>query len=229
MAGLDLGKMVGPLPLGAWLAVGGTGIGVAMWARGSGSGTITEEPGAMDDEYDWSSVGTGASGQWIDVTPPEPVGAKPPTDNDEWGRLAIAFLISDGYDSGLAQTAIGKALQERRLSVREYALWWIALRELGAPPYAVVVKVPAGFDNKPPEPKDPPKPGWTGDGHRWYITRPGESLKRIARRAYGDESKWHRIYEANRKGVKRPNGSHGWIEHPRKPLPGGRRLFIPRG
>lgn len=226
MAGMDLGKMVGPLPLGAWLAVGGTGLGVALWARGTGSGMVGDaEPVAGVDE--WSSTGTGVNGQWVDVTPPDTSSATV-TDNDEWGRRAVTWLIAEGYDAGLSASAIGKALQERRLSVREYALWWLALREFGPPPYAVIVKVPAGF-TPPNNTPATPAPQHTPPSARVYVTKKGDTLRRIARKSYNDEAKWHRIYEANRRGVKRPFMGPGWLTSPRQDIPAGRLLYIPKG
>lgn len=231
--GLDLGKQVGPLPLGAWLAVGGTGVGIALWARGPGSGTAEDAP-PVDP---FSSTGTGVTGQWIDVTPPAPVGDAPVTDNDEWGRRAIAWLIAEGHDAALSQSGITKALQERRLSVREYALWWLALRHFGGPPYGVVVGIPGGW-HPPGQNPHHHTPGKDDSHHghkntvphagRWYrVTGPGDSLKRVARRAYNNEAHWHRIFQANREGVKRPDGSRGWMKTQKSPLTPGRRLFIP--
>lgn len=224
--GLDLGKQIGPLPLGAWLVVVGTGVGVAVWARGPGSGTAEDAAPVVDE---WSSTGTGVTGQWVDVTPPPPQGPDPVTDNDEWGRQAVQWLIAEGYDPAMSQSAIAKALQERRLSVREYALWWAALRKFGPPPYAVVVTQPG---NPAAEPSKPARdPGFNGPRSRakWYVTRGGESLRLISRRAYGTENKWDNIYHANKDGTRRPDGSRGWVNSPNQKMPPLRRLYIPRG
>lgn len=220
---LDLGKQIGPLPAGAWIAVIGTGIGIAVWARGSGSGDA-----APVDES--GGVGTGVDGQWVDVSPPEdlPPDDAPPMDNEEWGRRAINWLIHQKYDAALSQSAITKALTgEKRMGIREYALWRRALQHFGAPPVSVIVLPPIPGPRPPapqPPPRDPPP------RHvRWYLTKPGDTLKMLARRFYHDESKWHRIYEANRKGVMRPDLTRGWIEHPDHRLTPGRRLYIPNG
>ena len=34
---------------------------------------------------------------------------------------------------------------------------------------------------------------------------PGDTLKKIAKREYGDASKWHDIYEANKDTIKNPD------------------------
>jgi nucleoid-associated protein YgaU len=38
-----------------------------------------------------------------------------------------------------------------------------------------------------------------------YVVVNGDSLSKIARREYGDASKWHRIYDANRDIIKDPD------------------------
>ena len=43
---------------------------------------------------------------------------------------------------------------------------------------------------------------------RTYTVVAGDSLSKIARREYGDESQWRRIYEANRGTIKDPDLIH---------------------
>ena len=43
---------------------------------------------------------------------------------------------------------------------------------------------------------------------RTYTVVAGDSLSKIARREYGDESKWPRIYEANRGTISNPDLIH---------------------
>jgi nucleoid-associated protein YgaU len=38
-----------------------------------------------------------------------------------------------------------------------------------------------------------------------YTVVAGDSLSKIAKREYGDASKWHRIYEANRDKIQNPD------------------------
>jgi nucleoid-associated protein YgaU len=47
----------------------------------------------------------------------------------------------------------------------------------------------------------------TGGG-KTYTVKSGDSLSKIAKRLYGDASKWHRIYEANRDKIKNPDLIH---------------------
>ena len=78
---------------------------------------------------------------------------------------------------------------------------------------------PAEVARKPEEtPPPPPAPKRTPErpkGKR-YTIQPGDTLSRIARKAYGVEGKWRFIYEANRKVIARSEC-----------LPIGREIIIP--
>lgn len=272
---LDLSKEVGPLPLGAWIAVVAGGLGIALWSRNQGDTgvEIAEDTGSQE------GVGTGEVGGWTETEPKPDTGPLTISNNDEWGNQAIAWLIAQGYDPAWSYSAITKALNggrgENKLSVREYSLWKLALRKFGPPPYPVTVPPPGPLP--PPNPPmvkrheykprtaqrpgpgpggDPRKPApcricghgpnyWlhrkpgsgkgSGNGQpnrfRYHIVKPapasGSTLKSIAKIYYKDESKWHRIYEANRKGKRRADGTPGLIENPNK-LRVGWKLIIPR-
>ena len=41
-----------------------------------------------------------------------------------------------------------------------------------------------------------------------YTVKSGDSLSKIAKHIYGDASKWHRIYDANRDKIKNPDLIH---------------------
>lgn len=57
-----------------------------------------------------------------------------------------------------------------------------------------------------------------GSQQRTYTVVAGDSLSKIAKREYGDASKWHRIFEANRDKIQNPD-----LIHP------GQVLNIPQG
>jgi nucleoid-associated protein YgaU len=57
-----------------------------------------------------------------------------------------------------------------------------------------------------------------GSQLRTYTVVAGDSLSKIAQRQYGDASKWHRIFEANRDKIQNPD-----LIHP------GQVLNIPQG
>lgn len=50
-----------------------------------------------------------------------------------------------------------------------------------------------------------PTAGSTG---QTYTVKSGDSLSKIAKHVYGDASKWHRIYDANKDKIKNPDLIH---------------------
>lgn len=58
----------------------------------------------------------------------------------------------------------------------------------------------------------------SGAFNRTYTVVAGDSLSKIAKREYGDASKWHRIFEANRDKIQNPD-----LIHP------GQVLNLPQG
>lgn len=245
--GLDLGKQIGPLPLGAWIGVVGTGLGVALWTRSQSTDT-----GGAGDSYDstggggLSTNGGGLAGEdgvgigpgWVAVPPPTSAPQDtPPQDNDEWGRLAINYLIAQGYDPAKSQSAIGRALQGTTMSVSEYALWGIALRKLGAPPYPVDVVPPVSVPGPVTQPPPPPPPKPAPPKGRWYVITPNMTLRKVSIKFWGRTGFGDDVFRVNAKGVARPKGvlpypnpSPGWMtnRNPDNRLPVGRILFIPK-
>lgn len=240
MAGsLDLGKQIGPLPMGAWFAVVGTGLAIALYTKNqetaSADPTVTrDDSGALTGT---DAVGTGVNGQWVDVTPPTTAPADAaPTDNDEWGRQAINWLIANNYDAAASQSAISKALQGAdNMSVREYAIWNAALRHMGSPPFPVDVPPPVsvpGPTGGTPKPKPPVK---STHPVRVYTIVKGDTLAGVSFKMYKNKSKWRRIYAANSHGKKRtPQLSNPGFLQPRDTKGNlnrwaGRNLVIPAG
>lgn len=130
MASLDLGKQVGPLPLGAWIVVVGGGLGIAYYTRRSG-----QEPVIVDDTSGVPGVGTGAVGGWVPTSPTPQDPVQPAiTTNEEWGRAAINWLLARGYPPNESDSAIRKYLAGTRTSIQEYTLIGLVLVALGSPP-----------------------------------------------------------------------------------------------
>lgn len=237
---LDLGKQVGPLPLGAWVAVVGVGLGIAYYTRqgsaNAAAATGTATPDASLDPNSPDAVGAGVNGQWLDVSPPtSPSPQVAPTDNDEWGRRAINGLIAFGYSPALAQSAITNALQGNAMSAQEYALWTVALAKFGAPPNAVDIAPPVNIPGpvKPPtvhHPSTGPTSHKVKRGGVWRpITSGSATLGGLSKLYYGTGSHADDIYQANRKGARRPGGTRGFLTSPNESLKHhrGRSLYIP--
>lgn len=235
--GIDLGKQVGPLPLGAWFAVVGTGLGIALYTRQQNAGG-NSAPEVVEDTGSPDGVGEGPG--WIAVPPPTtaPNTTVAITNNEEWSREAINRLIAQGYDPAVVYSGITKALSggtgENKMSIQEYALWRMALVSLGAPPVPINVPPPTSIPIvKPPVITKPPvvtKPPQVKPKVKYATVAPwparNSTLSGLALTYYRNANRWHDIYNANRKGVRRADGTVGMISNPNKLQPGW-KLVIP--
>ena len=224
--GIDFGKQVGPLPLGAWVVVVGGGLGIALWTRRSGS--ADEEPEIVEDTSGDEGVGEGAGTPgWIPVNPPTTApedsdGKVTYESNEAWGAAATNWLIAQGYAPGLAASAITKALNGgtdisgNKMSIQEWSLWSLALVKFGSPPYPVNVPPPTNVPGpitptpkppvtptpKPPPVKPiPPKPGGSKPipkipPHYVVKAKRGDSISKIAARYKKD---WRTVWNFNLK------------------------------
>jgi hypothetical protein len=218
---VDFGKSYGPLPLGAWVAVIGGGLGIAWYTTqkgGKSAGTVVDTSGVP-------GVGTGGQSLWVQNTPPvtSAVADDKFETNEEWARAAVNFLIAQGFDAALADTAIRKYLESKPLSLSENALVKLALAKYGAPPVLLPEPPPLPEIPKPVEPTPvappPPPPSQPSPGQvRWIWVTPWptkcSTLWGISSVAYGTGTKWPTLYNANRVGVTRPDGSKGMIKNP---------------
>lgn len=224
----QMGKMIGPLPLGAWIIAVGLGVGIIAWNRK----TDSDNTGYVDEEFvyrDTSSdtgVGVGGSGLWTDLTVPSTgtTSTNPsPTTNEEWGRLALNRAIGMGFNPTVADFAIRTYLASGNLDASGWAIINDLLRLLGAPPSAL-----GPSDYKPTPTPKPPTAG-TGTGiapslsYISHVVRYGETLAVIAS-AYG--VRWATLYNANKSGSKRADNTPGVISNPSYIAP-GTRLVIP--
>lgn len=141
MAGVDLGKQYGPLPLGAWIVVVGGGLGIAYYANRQ-----SQPPVEVEDQSGVPGVGTGDVGGWTS-TDPGTISQGAITTNEQWAIRAINDLIAQGYNSVDADSAIRGYIGGIKLSVKETALLAVALAKWGSPPQPL-----------------PPSEGGTGTG-----------------------------------------------------------------
>lgn len=250
IAGLDLSKQVGPLPMGAWIAVIGGGLGIAWYVNKQSSAVAADTTPAVDPGVGDGSLGGG----WVSTQPPAtgdggPVG---PETNEAWAVQAINWLIAQGYDATTADSAIRKYIagSDPALSIKEYALLSLALAKFGSPPNPLPPPVngpptipPPVFtpvDPKPPSMSDPPitqpppaqnpPPAPAPSRIIFDVVTPwptkASTLSGMASKWYKNQSKWPQIFNANRKGVRRPDGSLGMITNPDL-LHTGWRIYIP--
>lgn len=223
---LDLGKQIGPLPLGAWVVVVGGGLGIALYARKQSADEANAGP--VEDVSGQPGVGDGSVGGWVPTQPSAGTGdvaPTTPTTNEDWGTRAINYLIAQNYDPLVSDSAIRKYLAGNypQPSVSEYALQRIALARFGSPPQPLppsdsnpvppvppVTPKPPG-STIPPKPKPPPpkpKPPAPKPRVRTYTVRKGDNLWNIAKHYYGNGLQWVRIWNANRSKIKNPNLIH---------------------
>lgn len=149
--GLDLGKPVGPLPLGGWIAVIGGGLAIAYFVnRGQARQDAQIEPLVE------TGVGTGLVPAGAIVQPYQPSEDVEPEDNPAWGRKVLNWLIGMNADPATADNAIRKYLSGENLSIQENALINMALVKFGAPQETLPpIKVPT----IPPPPTTPTDSG----------------------------------------------------------------------
>lgn len=156
MPPLNLGKMVGPLPVGGWLGVVGAGLGLGflvrkMGPRGADSdGEIAASEPVTKAIFLPAAVGGGS----------EP--RESPTSNIEWQRNCGNRLIAMGYESYKVQQALTNYLDGiSSIDDDERAIADLALRTCGMPPLPPMKKpAPLPKESPPPAPPAPvvPKP-----------------------------------------------------------------------
>lgn len=225
---IDFGKQIGPLPLGAWVAIVAGGLGIAWYTRQGGEGdpTAVEEPGI--DTSGVPGVGDGSVGGWIPTQPttpqnPDPAELPKPTTNEEWGQQVINGMIARNYSPTLVDSAVRKYLAAESLSASELTVIGLALTFYGSPPVPLppapnnpnpTTPIPTTPTPKPvtPKPKPPaPKPVTPAKKYRYYTVRRGDNLWNISKKYYGTGTRWGTIYNANRKGKRRSDGKTGMI------------------
>src|SRR3954465_812617 len=154
MAKPDLGKMIGPLPLGAWIAVLGGGLAIAVYSRRNASApdAVADPNGVGVDP----NVGAGGSGQWANIDTPvitDVGGVAKPTTNEEWAAQATDYLIKNNYPAIPVDQAVRRYIAGENLSPAESVMIGVALVRLGALPNPP--PIPSGGVVTPP-PTTPP-------------------------------------------------------------------------
>lgn len=229
MAGFDLGKQVGPLPMGAWIAVVGGGLAIAIYTRKNQQGQATTQ--VVTDTGADPGVGLGGSG-WVTVQAPAAGNDSGPSisTNDEWARAATNYLIAQGYDPAVADSAIRKYMEANQLTTQEYAMLRIVLGKLGAPPTPLGPPADAPAMPTTPVVTPPPVVTPTTTALRYVTVTPWptkrSTLWGISTEFYHNGSRYVDIYNANKAGYTRPDGTKGWMTNPNRTYP-GRTLWVP--
>lgn len=157
IGGLDLGKKIGPFPLGIWIVAVAGGLGIAYVVnRGmlTGGGGDTIGTGGATIE---SGIG-GTPGGFVPAPQPEEGGGGI-LDNEMWAFEATSWLVLSGYSALKAGTAVRKYLDGERLSSEEAMLIdRVGKSRVGLPP-----QIPVGGGIQEPKetplvPDTPPKP-----------------------------------------------------------------------
>src|SRR3954469_23196076 len=224
---VDLGKQVGPLPVGAWIVVVGSGLGLAYYGyRQQEQPKVSEVDNTSGD----AGVGTGAVGGWIQTNPQasDTIDVAVTT-NEQWGVRAINWLIAQGYPSAVSDSAIRKYLagNDPKPSIQEFTLQGIALSRFGSPPQPLPpsaneppVSTPPPVTTPPPVKTNPPP----STKARYYTVKAwpakGSTLWGIAEIYYSQGNEWSRIFNANMAGKRRSDGKTGMITNPNLIRPG---------
>lgn len=241
MTDFDLGKQVGPLPMGAWIAVVGAGLGIGYLINRNMANKSDDDP-AVPYRVTESDIGRGGVG-FSPVSPPvdEDKGPVIEETNQTWGKKVVRWLVAEGHDPGTSDNAVRKYLYGQNLSIQEQMLLNLAIVKFGPPPEPLppvvipvipppivpppVVKPPVV--NPPPVVKPPPPPP-PPPAPRTHKVVTNDTLSHIAVRYYGNgsTSSWMRIYNANagtieaaarargRASATGPNGTKGWYIYP---------------
>jgi hypothetical protein len=147
-AGKGLGKNVGPLPLGVWVAVILGGLGVAYFInRSRGAAPAAESSGDFGSAT--SGTGTGGTSTWSANLPPGSSTTPAISTNVQWEQAASRYLLALGADPILVDNAMRKYLFNQPLSISEKAVIAAAVSQFGLPP-------------EPLPPTDEPPPGGGG-------------------------------------------------------------------
>lgn len=142
----QLGKMIGPLPMGAWLAVIAGGLGFALYYRNQNAAATADTSVPMDNTTTDSGtsipsgygyVGDGTTDGSSTTTAPTI------TDDDAWVTAALTQMTAKGYDPLATSAALSKYMAGEKLNTQEAALVRVAIQLVGSPPSVPTTPTPA--------------------------------------------------------------------------------------
>lgn len=179
----ELGKMIGPLPLGAWVAVVGGGLGYLYYTKTHPSAAGTDT--STDDTSDATATNAEDAGVGLGGVPAGytytgdtsgdsgATGTPSITDNTSWASAATNYLISKGYDPASAQTAITVYINGGSPTTAQWTMISAALAGVGAlPDPTTTTNNPPGATTTTPAAKAAFTPSSTGNPTgTYYATR----------------------------------------------------------
>jgi len=147
-----LARKVGPLPVGAWLAVVAVGVAAtaaiirhrraanvapmtaAESAAAAGKAAVAAfNPGGFTVNGTGATPGTG-TGSGLPLSQVDSGAVPEPDTNDTWSTRSIRWAIGKGFQPSVATSAIGKGLTGEGLTAQEMAILDGALVANGPPP-----------------------------------------------------------------------------------------------
>lgn len=202
----SLGKKVGPLPAGAWIAIaiavflyirkkqGGTAGTGAQTDPAGNTGPINPATGYVygspQDQSAQSAAGGGTGlGTGTGTSGGSTVGGVY-SDNTAWAQAAINYLVSIGEDAVSSNSAITQYLASQPLTTQQQALVNLAIQRLGGPPS------PPQPGTAPPPVVAPPGPGTV------YATNPPSGVAVAPASPTSLNVKWNRSSNAQGYTVK---------------------------
>lgn len=227
-----LTKKVGPLPVWAYIAVGGAGLAYASWrAKRSGGGSVPLDVSNLMGEPGLGLGGTGGGiglAQGYNPTPGPQTPLIIPT-NDVWVNEGVKVLVAAGYQGTVARELLFSYIDpdpsgyplEKYQQITGAADRVIAA--IGPPPHQSTV--PRVNDSQPDQhlpdaPTDPGPASWN------HVTTNYDTLVSLAEWYYGNGSDWGTIYVANKATIDAlPGNGPGWGDN--HSLREGMALTIP--
>jgi hypothetical protein len=188
IGGGKLGKQIGPLPLGLWVAAIGGGLFIAYRARKRASSAAPVAVSSMADAGPLDNTQPGAGNlAGVPTSDTDSAGqlVTGPADNDAWWQLGVRQLSTSGYDAYAVQNALTHYLEGYTLTMTEQAIVGEAIVRVGPPPIAPPSPQPGGIVPDPTVPTTPgqtyigPLPGSntspvpTGPNGEPYLQQPG--------------------------------------------------------
>lgn len=154
---VDLGRKVGPFSVAGWAGIGVAGVGLGLLLKRSGMFGAGKSEAEPEPEPETVPTYTGGVVPVVSGAAPDTgtTGRKTPTDNLEWSKLCLEYLVADGQDPIASQQALALFLFGDELTPQQAALVSMALKAYGLPPDGappMVVKSP-GTSTPAPEPE----------------------------------------------------------------------------